>query len=217
MKKHTLLSDIAVFLLIFFILIVPPFFAAAISADNPLFQIKSFPWYPLLLAVFSSVLLYFYYEKIEKKLPLIFFQILYTYGLMFAFALFCQFLSITITGSNALGSEAVVKPQGVVRWIIYLLSFIFSAFYEEVIYRFYFPDALLSLITRKKDFRFSKSLCEILGLLVFAFGHQYLGWIAVLNAGFAHIFLRLCYKKTGKVWPGVIAHFIYNVVSLILL
>lgn len=217
MKKHTLLSDIVVFLLIFFLFIVPPFFAAAITSENPLFLNFKFPWYTLLLAILSGVILFFYYEKKEIKFPLIVFRILYTYGLMFASALFCQFISIAITGSNGVTAEIVVKPHGFTQWIFFLFNFLFSAFYEEVIYRFYFPDALLSLITWKKDFRNSKLLCEILGLLAFAFAHQYLGWIAVLNAGIAHILLRICYKKTGKVWPGVIAHFLYNVISLILL
>ena len=85
------------------------------------------------------------------------------------------------------------------------------------LYRFYFIEQLFLLVTRKKEWRTSRILCEALGLLCFAFAHLYLGWISVLNAALAHIFLRLCFKKFGKLWPCVASHFIYNVISLILL
>ena len=221
MKKHTLLSDIAVFLLIFFLFIVPPFFASALSAAKPLFSGWGFPWYQLLLAAFSSVLLYFYYEK-NNRHTLIVFPVLFTFGMLFATSLFCRFLSETFavingTVSYSDGSEFVVRPQGVLQWLFCLINFVCAAFYEEVLYRFYFADALLELITRKKVFRWSRIFCEVFCLLCFAFAHLYMGWISVLNAALAHVFLRLCYKKTGKLWPCVASHFIYNVISMILL
>lgn len=215
MKRHTLLSDIAVFLLIFFLFIVPPFFASAVSAAKPLFSGWSFPWYQLLLALLGGLLLIFYYERVRKP-SLIIFPVLFTFGMLFSISLFCRFLSETLI-SGVVESELVVHPQGMIQWIFCLINFLCSAFYEEVIYRFYFSDELFALITRKKTFRFSRILCEILGLLAFSFAHLYLGWISVLNAALAHVLLRLCYKKTLKLWPCVASHFIYNVISLILL
>ena len=217
MKKHTLLSDLAVFLLIIFLFIVPPFFVVSVSAAKPLFTGWSFPWYQLLLAFLGSALLFLYYEKSGRR-TLIVFPVLFTFGMLFSVSLFCRFLSEFFTGTDGgVSSELVVHPQGFLQWIFCLINFFCAAFYEEVLYRFYFSDALFGLITRKKDFRLAWLLCEAAGLLCFAFAHLYMGWISVLNAALAHVFLRLCYRKTGKLWPCVTAHFIYNVISLILL
>ena len=221
MKKHTLLSDIAVFLLIIFLFIVPPFFASAVSASRPLFSGWSFPWYQLLLAFLGVLLLIFYYEKNDKR-TLIVFPVLFTFGMLFATSLFCRFLSESFEAIKGSGiysdnSDLVVRPEGFVQWLFCLINFFCAAFYEEVLYRFYFTDALFILITRKKTFRFSWLLCEAIGLLCFAFAHLNMCWISVLNAALAHVFLRLCYKKTGKLWPCVTSHFIYNVISMILL
>ncbi len=214
MKKHTLLSDIAVFLLIFFLFIVPPFFASAVTSARPLFNGWGFPWYQLLLALLAFVLLFFYYEKSRKR-TLIVFPVLFTFGMLFAVSLFCRFLS-EVTGFND-NELSVTKPEGLLQWVFCLINFSAAAFYEEVLYRFYLADGLLSLISRKKTFRFAWLFCEALALFCFAFAHLYLGWISVLNAALAHVFLRLCYKRFEKLWPCFAAHFIYNVISLILL
>ena len=217
MKKHTLLSDIAVYLLIFFLFIVPPFFASAVSVAKPLFAGWKFPWYQLLLALFSCALLFLYYEKNSKRTLLIF-PVLFTFGMLFSISLFCRFISEFFLGNNgSVGDDLVVHPEGFLQWSFCLINFFCAAFYEEVLYRFYFSDALFSLITRKKVFRFAWILCEVAALLCFAFAHLYMGWISVLNAALAHVFLRMCFKKTGKLWPCVVSHFIYNVISLILL
>ena len=228
MKKHTLLSDIAVFLLIFSFFIIPPFFAEMISASKPLFVSWGFPFYKIAIALLGSMLLYFYYEKNngENSVPTVWqklnvFPVLFTFGMLFAISLLSRFLS-ELAGSDSVfsdhaTSEFIVKPQGGLEWFFCLLYFLCGAFFEEVIYRFYFIDELYLLVTRKKEWRFSKILCELLGLVCFAFAHRYMGWIPVLNAALAHIVLRLCYKKSGRLWPCVTSHFVYNVISLILL
>lgn len=214
MKKHTLLSDIAVFLLIIFLFIVPPFLAQTVSQARPLFSGWTFPWYQILFALLSILILVFYYEKNDRR-TLIVFPVLFTCGMLFSSSLFCRFLS-EITGVFD-GELVVTKPDGLVQWLFCFLNFLCAAFFEEVIYRFYFIDQLFSLITRRKIWPASRIICEILGLLCFAFAHLYMGWISVLNAAIAHVFLRLCYKRIGKLWACVLSHFIYNVISLILL
>ena len=237
MKKHTLLSDIAVFLLIIFLFIVPPFFSSVPLDGSMLFADWSFPWRPLVLAVLSLAILFFYYDfnsgkdTVEKvsgqgifavwpKLKI--FPVVYTFGMLFSGSLFIQFFGLAF----GLVSEGVSfnHPQGALQWLFCLLNFVCAAFYEEVLYRFYFTDELKILLDRLPSSGFKEKwgkalgwLCELLGLLCFAFAHLYLGWLSVFNAAYAHIFLRLCYKKTGKIWPGFAAHFIYNAFSLILL
>ena len=214
MKKHTLLSDIAVFLLIVFLFIVPPFFAKSVSSAKPLFSGWSFPWYQLLLALLSAALLFFYYEKSGRP-SLIVFPVLFTFGMLFALSLFCRFLSEAFGLYD--GDFNVTKPSGLLQWFFCLINFLCAAFYEEVLYRFYFIDELYHLISMKKEWQGGRLVCEAAGLLCFAFAHLYLGWISVLNAALAHVLLRFCFKRFGKLWPCVAAHFIYNVISLILL
>ena len=237
MKKHTLLSDLAVFLLIIFLFIVPPFFSSVPLDGSSLFADWSFPWRPLLLALLSLALLFFYYdfrgvEKNDVKEPvqgmfalwskLKVFPVIFTFGMLFSGSLFIQYFGLAF----GFVSEGVSfnHPQGCLQWLFCLLNFLAAAFYEEVLYRFYFTDELKLLLEdlpalRSKE-KWRKAFgffCELLGLLCFAFAHLYLGWLSVINAAYAHIFLRLCYKKTGKIWPGFTAHFIYNVFSLIVL
>jgi membrane protease YdiL (CAAX protease family) len=228
MKKHTLLSDLAVFLLIIFLFIVPPFLTTAQPSGKTLFSLWSFPWYQILLALTGSLILFFFYDKSQAARVdqtgsvtdrlwqrLIVFPLVFTFGMLFAISLFCRFLA-EITGSYD-AELLVTKPVNALQWLFCLLNFLCAAFYEEVLYRFYFVDQLFDLITRKKIWRGSRILCEVLGLLVFAFAHLYMGWNSVLNAALAHVVLRLCYKKSCRLWPCVAAHFIYNVISLILL
>ena len=267
MKKHTLLSDTVVFLLIVFLFIIPPFFAASLvlAADagqntSSLFKGWDFPWYQILLAVIALLILAFYYGneqdeadavkagKAEKfdSIPdslwrhLIVFPVVFTFGMLFAVSLLCRFVA-EVTGVFE-SSISVIKPEGILQWLFCILNFLCAAFYEEVLYRFYFIDKLFDLIRerirvfksqRSGDLNLQQSgdlinqrscrrrwvmwLCEVLGVLAFAFAHLYMGWISVLNAALAHVFLRLCYKKNGHLWPCVTAHFFYNVISLILL
>lgn len=111
----------------------------------------------------------------------------------------------------------VTKPASFVQWIFCILTFAFAAFNEEVVYRFYLADKLFQLLSVKLKWKLLRLICELFVLLCFAFAHLYLGWISILNAALAHIILRLCYIKNERLWPCVTAHFLYNVISLILL
>ena len=58
-------------------------------------------------------------------------------------SLFCRFLS-EVTGLP--DTELTVKkPAGLVQWSFCLINFLCAAFYEEVLYRFYFIDELLKI------------------------------------------------------------------------
>ena len=225
-------------MLIVFLFIIPSFFVSALvsaagTGENvkSLFEGWSFPWYQILLAIIGALILFFYYEKNESssdekpvKLAaasdaiwkrLVVFPVVFTFGMLFAVSLFCRFIS-EVTGLFD-GEILVTKPAGFLQWSFCLINFLCAAFYEEVLYRFYFTDKLYDLIRKKLRWQWFIWICEAAGLAVFAFAHLYMGWISVLNAALAHVFLRLCYKKNGHLWPCVAAHFLYNVISLILL
>ena len=218
MKKHTLLSEIVIFLAIFFLFIVLPLGIQFINTTATDFSEWSFPLSQMIMSFICFFLLYFYYEKEKDASPIILkaFPVIMTFGLLFCVSLLCKALSLLVTEEDSISALAV-KPKSFVQWLFCILTFLFSAFNEEVIYRFYFSDKLNQLLSLKIKWPWLWIFCEVIGCALFAFGHFYLGWISVLNAALAHIILRVSYKKNGRLWPCVTSHFIYNIISLILL
>ncbi len=208
MKHKSSLYEIIVFSLIFIFLIIPPFFSAPLGGKSALFT-WNFPIRQTGLCIFALVL-FFLSRNLNTKKGF-FFPSLLALTLLF----FCALLIKFITKSNYKSP----LPSSVLEWIFCLLTFLFAAVYEEIIYRFYFSDSLFRLInyTALAGKKWLFWLCEICGLLVFAFAHLYLGISAVINAAFAHIVLRFLYKKTNLIWNCVLIHFLYNIISLILL
>lgn len=207
MKRQALIYEIIIFLLICIFLIIPPFFTPKITDLSTLFT-WTFPWKQTGLCIFALVL-YFLSSKLNEK-KWIFYPSLIALSLLFFTA-----IVIKLICHQAPGANKEIMPQGGWQVLFCLLTFAFSAIYEEVIYRFYFTDALKRLI--KFERKYSWLLFEAAGLLVFAFAHLYMGLAAVINAAIAHVVLRFLYKKTNLIWNCIIVHFIYNVISLILL
>ena len=211
MKHKSIIYEILIFTLIFVFLIIPPFFTPRVNWDSMFFS-WNFPWRQTGLCVFAVVLFVLNRNLNTKKG--FFFPSMIALSLLFL----CAIIIKLVTKSVYVEYKTTL-PSSSVQWIFCVLTFLFSAVYEEIIYRFYFSDAL------KRLFDYSPAagkkwvfwLCEIAGLLVFAFAHFYLGIAAVVNAAFAHVILRLLYKKTNFIWNCVIIHFIYNIISLILL
>lgn len=214
MKRHSFALEIIIFSVILIFFIVPPFFVQKLTVDSTLFTDWSFPWAQFTLALLSAVLCYFFYE--QKKAWLIIFPALFSVCLLFCNALVLKFAASILLSPDAEG-VLVELPDDFTSWLFCILNFMFAAFYEETLYRMYFTDALKNLLERKVNWKYLGLICEVLGCAVFAFAHLYLGVFAVINAAVAHVILRWCFKKSGNIWCGFAAHFIYNVISLILL
>ena len=115
--------------------------------------------------------------------------------------------------------KTVIKvelPDSYVKWIFCGLNFLFAAFYEEVIYRFYAPKSLKYILIRFAPEKVSILVSEIITCALFSFAHLQNGLLAVLNAAFAYILLRLCIEKTGSIWITAFVHFLYNIAQLVL-
>ena len=212
MKHNSLVSEIIVFSLIVIFLIIPPFFAPAVSSSSVLFD-WSFPVKQLSLFVFALVLYIIFDKELRPrdfKFP---FPSLRAIGGLFFLVLITRFIVTRYTFDEI----QQPRPYGKTEWIYCLLTFFFSAAYEEIIYRFYLPGQIMSFFEHKYQNRFFVFLSDLIAALVFAFAHYYLGKISVINAFFAHIILRWCYVDTGFIWNSVLAHFFYNIISLILL
>ena len=101
-------------------------------------------------------------------------------------------ISILVQNNSDGGNTEIVKPQNAVQWLFIILNFLFASAYEEVIYRAYFPDALISLLKRIHKVQENKILriilvisAEIIALSAFSFAHFYLGVLSEI--GRAHV------------------------------
>lgn len=155
-------------------------------------------------------------KSVKVKTVMLSSYFLFTFGLLWIFQVFFQILS-KVFGKTI--QQEILKPHGF-EWIFCVLNFLFSAASEEILYRFIFPECLCyfsNLLKNERRKKISVIISEIVPALVFAFSHRYLGIFAVFNAFFAHIVLRLCFKKTGKIYICIASHFLYNFLSLVFL
>ena len=215
MKINSLLTEIAIFLLILLFLVLPPVFGGA----SPVIFQWTFPLSQLLLALVALCIFLFYHKKRNTKVNVFGFRIFFTLGLLFVSYLLLNFISL-LFHYTAPESVDVPRPSTFTSWLFCILNFIFAAFYEEVVYRFYLTDSLTDLLTKISPIFESKItlvVCEIITAILFALAHGYMGIFAIINALIAHFVLRYTYKKSNSIIPGFIAHFIYNMISVILL
>ncbi len=91
-----------------------------------------------------------------------------------------------------------------------------SAFYEEILYRFYAPAiTFLASESIEEKHRIGakeklKMFLEGIIILFFALGHKNGGWPSVMNALFAGTMLRILAMKTQKVTNLVVVHAVFN-------
>lgn len=133
--------------------------------------------------------------------------------LMLIFALFelTAYIFPRMGNSGLVDSKA---PSTISGWLVCIMTIFVGAYYEETVYRQFLPNTLILLCGTRK---WKKVAIELSSLLLFAFSHRYLGWMAVLNAALCGFVLRICRKKTGSVYTGTIAHIIYNTIMYALL
>lgn len=216
MKRLYIFFEILIFTLICAFIIIPPFFTPRITDISELFT-WTFPWAQAGLCIFCIVL-YFFTRKSFCRPKRFFYPSMLCLAILICTALIIKFISSRTGGTTALPSKSLL-PQTALQGIFCFLTFLFGAVYEEIIYRYYFTDALKRLLsyTKLPDSRGTFYITEGLGLLVFAFAHLYMGPLSLINAALAHVVLRILYKKTGLIWNSVLIHFVFNIISLILL
>lgn len=115
-----------------------------------------------------------------------------------------------------LNQEKIQLQKSVFYQLFQIFGIFVYAFYEEAMYRYFVPTSIgknLSIISKSENPpKWIFALSEIIALLLFSFGHLYMGIFAVLNGFFAGIALRFLVWKTKSVFPSTIIHFIYNLV-----
>lgn len=218
MKNKTTGSRILIFFILALIPVLMPLF---IIPANPSFQEWTFPYQQFYLAFFGLILFLWNPELREKKIPGFWKKVIYllsVFLILTAISFIIQKAGTLIPGKNTEHfAGKITKPSDGKSFLFCIFNFLFSAFYEESLYRFFLPEALLFLTRNFKDKKMVTIDCEIVACMLFALGHIYLGILSVINAALAYIVLRICYKKTESLLPGTIAHFLYNFSQLLLI
>lgn len=206
-NKNLFISFFAFFLFIFFIL--PPFFAEQNTFSS------SYKISDVILYTLFSVFLYFFCEKcknitkinIKKAILLTFIGLLLLFFVAFIFSFF--------TRNNQKNFEI---PEDLFSGIILIWGTFVFAFFEELLYRFFFADIFAPVITQKlsneKQKKIATFFLELCIILIFAFSHKYLNFWAVANAFFCGIVLRILKIKSKTIWTSTFAHFFYNLVVI---
>lgn len=228
MKKHSFALQIIIFSIIFLSFILPPFFITSNNYNQNTFQIWNFPFEQFIR--FLLVIIFFIFfinekDSSKKNTPnfrkISFFNFFSTavFGFSLLFFISLIFKIISIKNINLSNKIVVERPKDFLQIIFAILTFIFSASFEEIIYRAYFPDALLNIFNYEKIENKAKKnilriFCEILGILVFAFAHFYAGILSTINAAFAHCILRILYIRHKNIIGNITAHSLYNILIL---
>ena len=218
MKLHSFIREILTFSFIFLFFLLPPVFVSFSINNNNVIQ-WNLPVSNIIYGLFSLALYLEYKQKTEIKTKFLFFykefsSFIFTFGFLFTTSLIFKFIASFYSVTN---STQINFPQTFLSWLYCITSFLFSAYFEEVIYRFYTPEILKYFLNKIKSEKFIYILSEGFPLVLFSISHYYLGFLSVFNAMIAHIILRICFNKSESIFPGFLAHFIYNIISLILL
>lgn len=212
MKRHYKSVEFAI---VFLFLILPPVFAINIENTEFIFKLSPFIFCQ---AVIAFLLDFQTKENIDKKNSFHWIRILsegaITLGALFLIYAVLQLLFYLVPSLVKNNVSKVVSPSGAQQYIICIMTVIISAYYEEVLYRQYFPYAMYDFIkTEKQPFL----LIEIFPVAFFAASHLYLGMPGVLNALLSGIILRRCRIKTKSVYTGTAVHIIYNLIMCFIL
>lgn len=213
MKNHSFISKILIFCIVFFIFMLPPVLQGTI--ENNAFTDWNFSYSALITALFMGFIYFIYRDFIvlqeEKKSK--FYKIKCT----FCSLLYLLMISVIIRFLPLNGKEIAVKlPANPSAVTFCLLNFLFSAFTEEVLYRFYAPEILCNMLEEKIGKKNALIISEIFVGMMFALGHRYAGIPAVINSILGYAVLRMNIKKTGSLAMNTALHFIYNIAQLLI-
>ena len=220
-----------IFLYILLALVLPPIVAqffserqAEIVAHYP-FQVFFNGIIAFLIYIFSVKGWIFSEPILREKKPFFVFSsnALVCFGVLCLSSVIFETISYFLSAGG--GIQKVVFPSDFLGFINFFFGVIFAAFFEEVIYRFFLPNAFKEIFGRIKFFRSSGNskenprlsvLYEGLSLLLFAFGHIYLGVFGFLNAIVCGAALRFCMIRTKSILIPFIVHSAYNFLSFLL-
>ena len=107
-------------------------------------------------------------------------------------------------GFYGTADEGMEMPElGALGWAFLVLALVSNSFYEELLMRAY-------LITRLRQLGVRVVLAVLVAGVLFGAYHIYQGPAQFITASVFGLLLGLIFVLTGRVWPLIIAHTIYN-------
>lgn len=207
------LPKIEFFFILLFLVLPPIFFQFKMPKTDTIQIVYSLQTFVL---AFIALLIYFFHKNVhlirfQSKWTA--FRILFLSGKSFiCFGLLCLISAILeLIGYFSkidFGISKIITPSNSYLWFNFVIGTICASFYEEVIYRMYLPESMKHFIVSYP--KIPQILPEIIAILLFSFGHIYLGFLGFLNALFCGIVLRVTLLKTHSIWFSFIPHTIYN-------
>lgn len=95
-------------------------------------------------------------------------------------------------------------------WIV--LSWVFGAFFEELIFRSYLLDRLKQIFGGK---RIGIVIAVLVQALIFGFFHLYQGWGGIILTAIGGVISGTVYVLYKNIWPNVISHGLLNSLGFI--
>ncbi|MGI5172322.1 CPBP family intramembrane metalloprotease [Treponema sp. OMZ 840] len=165
------------------------------------------------------------YKKGKKKCIMLFLHTpvygLLCFCLLIASALLWNYIA-KISGRAEL--PPVSLPRTYTERLLFFISAIVLASYEEIVFRFFLPERGLAIIhdiapesEKSKSGFVLKAAAETIPIVLFALAHRYLGLFAVGNALCAAIILRLALYKKLHITLLCAVHAAYNITIFIAL
>ena len=211
MEKY--LQKIEFALVLAFLVLPPIFFQAGMEAPKTATPSFSAQTYALALLAF-----FIYY--IHRNVYIIRFQKKWTKMQVFiasgeclvCFGSLCVVSVLLELAGYLLGESGEIQkaalPHSLNSWVVFISGMVCAAFYEEVVYRFYLPEAMRHLFSRFP--KIPQLALEAVAVALFALGHIYLGALGFLNAAICGTILRLFVWRTHSLWCSLIPHALYN-------
>ena len=205
------------FVLILALLVAPPivfqFFAERPETISTVYPLRTF-----VLAFFAFTLYYVhrnvYIIRFQKtwtnfRILILSGESLVCFGLLCLIAVTLELIAFA-AGKSSVGMK-IIMPDNMNLWVNFIAGTICAGFYEEVLYRFYLPEAMRHLVAKFP--RIKQIVPEAVAVMLFALGHIYLGIFGVANALLCGIVLRLCMWRTHSLWYSLVPHVLYNFCS----
>ena len=224
MKLHSFFIETAIFSVVLIFFVLPPLFFTGAHDFS-----WRFPYTQMLYAFFAAGLLHHKGKLLVRSYTKMQFvrdsaDIWTAFGALCVTSALMQ-LIVFFAGDSPVRPQ--IFPETPAAFVFCLIGFACSAFFEEAIFRVFLPDGAKNIAACARSFTKGgtalpvpaplSAAIEIVVALCFALSHRYLGIPGALNALAAHFFLRRCYVKTSALWTNTTAHFLYNVLQLVLL
>ncbi|MBR5934449.1 MAG: CPBP family intramembrane metalloprotease [Treponema sp.] len=210
MKKLILYLEFALISIFF---IIPPLFTNPV----PVIQNSNFSlnWRSAVILIIA-LLIYYRHEftknqtKDAEKINI--FQCFASISTCFGLLMLSNVILSVISYLILKQPETQINYQNTTSFSIFstVINFLVAGFYEEAVYRLYLPAALRTF-TCKIQNKYFIYFIEFICIVIFALGHRYLGWIAVIYAFSAGIILRYFTLKHGTILIPFICHALYNI------